>query len=273
MPDGESTKTRRERIAGHRARSSFEADVDSNPALANLPFAQLWFAPGVGEVGLFTDDDHVVMLAVDINDIGHTLRTGPLSGRPLDISDTATAAQTLGLPKNEATHLLARIEQSLRIGITAYDDATTEYDAEERRLIRNMNVLTDGLERIQRNYSAHVILAHEDPLTFGGGHFVLYPPGNTRSRFTIEEQYTGTDWSDAERLPTSWTWSAERHLPNPDGTNPWRDSARGEVQSDDVAVLLTRAAAWARRTRDIAFRTETLKQNPPSRGPLEPPHL
>jgi hypothetical protein len=273
MPDGESTETRRERIAVQRARSVFEANVDSDPVLASLPFAQLWFAPGVGEVGLFTDDDHVVMVAVDINDIGHTVRTGPLSGRPLDISDTAAAARTLELSGNEAAHLLARIAQSLRIGITAYDEATAEYDVEERRLIRNMNVLTDGLERIQRNYSAHVILAYEDPLTFGGGHFVFYPSGNTRSRFAIEEQYTGTDWSDPDRLPTSWAWRAERHLPNSDGTNPWRVTAHGEVQSDDVAILLTRAAAWARRTRDIAVRTETLKQNPPSRGPLEPPHL
>lgn len=273
MPDGESSETRRERIARQHARSAFEADVDSDPFLANLPFAQLWFAPGVGEVGLFTDDDHVVMVAVDINDIGHALRTRSLSGRPLDISDTAAAAQTLGLPKNEATQLLARIEQSLRIGITAYSVATAEYDVEEQRLIRNMNVLTDGLERIQRNYSAHITLAYEDPLTFGGGHFVLYPTGNTRSRFTIEEQYTGTDWSDADRLPTSWTWRAERHLAKQDGTNPWRVTARGEVQSDDVTVLLTRAAAWARRTRDIAVRAAALKLAPLSRGPVEPPHL
>ncbi|GAA1050964.1 hypothetical protein [Arthrobacter russicus] len=273
MPDDESIETARDRIADHRARSAFEADVDSDPALANLPFAQLWFAPGVAEVGLFTDDDRVVMVAVDVNDLGHRLRTGPLSGRPLDISDTVAAAPTLGLPENEAAQLLARIEQSLRIGITAYSLATAEYDAEERRLTQNMNVLTDGLERIQRNNNTHVTLAYEDPLTFGGGHFVLYPSGNTRSRFTIEEQYTGTDWSDPDRLPTSWAWRAERHLPNTEGTNPWRVSARGEVQSDDVAVLLTKAAAWARRTRDIAVRSETLKQNPPSRGPLEPPHL
>jgi hypothetical protein len=271
MPDDE-TETRRERIAVQRARSAFEADVDSDPVLGRLPMAQLWFAPGVGEVGLFTDDDHVVMVAVDINDLGHTLRAGPLGGRPLDISDTATAARTLGLPGNEATSLLTRIEQSLRIGITAYDDATTEYDTEERRRIRNMNVLTDGLERIQRN-NTHVTLAYQDPLTFGGGHFVLYPIGNTRSRFAIEEQYTDTGWSDPDRLPTSWTWRAERQLPNNEGTCPWRVSAHGEVQSNDVAILLTRAAAWARRARDIAVRNETLKQNRPSRGPLDPPHL
>jgi hypothetical protein len=271
MPDGESTETHRERMSVQRARSAFEADVDSDPILTRLPFAQLWFAPGVGEVGLFTDDDHVVMVAVDINDLGHTLRAGPLNGRPLNISDTASAAQTLGLHGNEATQLLARLEQSLRIGITAYHDATAEYDAEERRLTRNMNVLTDGLERIQRN-NTHVSLAYEDPLTFGGGHFVLYPSGNTRSRFTIEEQYTGTDWSDPDRLPTSWTWRAERQLLNNEGKYPWRVSAHGEVQSDDVAILLTRAAAWARRTRDIAIRTETLKHTP-SRKPPEPPHL
>lgn len=273
MPDEEQTASRRERIAVQRARNAFGEVVDSERMLAELPFAELWFAPGVGEVGLFTDDNRVVMVQVDINDMGHTVRAGPLDRRLLAVTDAAGAAQTLKIPTNESEQLLGRIEQSLRVGITAYDNATVEYDLEQRRLTKNMTVLTDGLERIQRNYSAYVTLAHEDPLTFGGGHLVLYAVGNTRSRFTIEEQYADTDWSEPERLPTSWTWRAERFLPRRNGDFLWRASTGGEVQSDDAAVLLSRAAAWARRSRDTAMRAEELKQAPPSRRPPEAPQL
>jgi hypothetical protein len=273
MPDEESVETSRERNAFHRALGVFEDELDRDATLGNLRLAEPWFAPGVGEIGLLTDDDMVVVVDVDINDIGHTARTGPFGRRLLEVTDTAGAAQTLRLSENESAQLLERVEHSLRAGITAYNASTSEYDIEDQRLTRNMNTLTGGLERIERTYSDHVRLAYEDPLTFGGGHFVLYPMDNTRSRFAIEEKYTGTDWSDPDRLPTSWTWHAERDVRQRDGTYRWHDQAHGEVPSDNVAQLLSKAQTWARRTRDIAVHTDALKQAPASRRPIEPPRL
>ncbi len=77
--------------------------------------------------------------------------------------------------------------------------------AEEEReeLMQAMLKLDAGLNRIARKYDDAVRFDYEDPLTFGAGHFVFYPLADTRSRLAIEEQYTGTDWSDDERVPTS----------------------------------------------------------------------
>ena len=80
---------------------------------------------------------------------------------------------------------------------------------ENEQLVRNMNVLTAGLERIAKTYEEPVVLLEADPVTFGSGHFVFYPEEGSSSRFAIEEQYTDTDWSDPDRIPTSWTWRAE----------------------------------------------------------------
>ena len=72
-----------------------------------------------------------------------------------------------------------------------------------------MIALDQGLNRIARKHQGAVRFVYEDPETFGAGHFVFYPQNDTRSRLVIEEQYTGTDWSDDDRVPTSWTWKCE----------------------------------------------------------------
>ncbi len=189
------------------------------------------------------------------------------------MTDAAAAARTLGLSLDAGETLLGRVEKALRAGIVAYASATIEYDGEARRLTRNMAALTRSLERVARTYSAHVSLAVEDPLTFGAGHFVLYPMTNTRSRFAIEERYTGTDWSNPDRLPTSWTWSDQRHTRQRDGSYRWRVLAHGEIESDDVASLVSKANAWARRTRDLAQRGELFQRPASTLRPRKMPQL
>ena len=95
----------------------------------------------------------------------------------------------------------------------------SQSEPDRERLTLTMTALDDGLNRIARKHEGAVQFFYEDPETFGAGHFVFYPENDTRSRFAIEEQYTGTDWSDDERLPTSWTWTAERRVRHSDGTH------------------------------------------------------
>ena len=78
----------------------------------------------------------------------------------------------------------------------------SQSEPDRERLTLTMTALDDGLNRIARKHEGAVQFFYEDPETFGAGHFVFYPENDTRSRFAIEEQYTGTDWSDDERLPT-----------------------------------------------------------------------
>lgn len=77
-------------------------------------------------------------------------------------------------------------------------------DAGEReQLVTQMDRLSAGLERIAQDYRRHVDYHEEDPETFGAGHFVFYPRDETSPRWAIEEQYTDTDWSDPDRVPSS----------------------------------------------------------------------
>lgn len=121
---------------------------------------------------------------------------------------------------------------------------------DRERLTQTMLALDDGLNRIARKYDRAVRFFYEDPEAFGAGHFVFYPQNDTRSRFAIEEQYTGTDWSDDARLPTSWTWTAEREVRQPDGSYMWGVEREGEARSADFWQVLTEAEQWARRTQN-----------------------
>ena len=132
----------------------------------------------------------------------------------------------------------------------------------EDELLRSMAAVDVGLERIALVYGEHVVLFHEDPVAFGAGQFVLYPQEGSTSRFAIEEQYTGTDWSDPDRLPTSWAWRSETCLPRSDGSYQWVTLEQGEVASADFSQLLERAEGWAKTTQDLAVRELALTADP-----------
>lgn len=134
-------------------------------------------------------------------------------------------------------------------------------------LVQSMRVLSDGLARIARTYERYVYLQDEgDPETFSPGHFVLYSEACNDELFAIEEKYTGTDWSDPDRLPTSWAWHTRR-VEHRDGRYRWALGHEGEVTSADVVQLLERAEAWARQQSEIA-REATSHELP--RRPEEP---
>jgi hypothetical protein len=134
----------------------------------------------------------------------------------------------------------------------------------EERLVQNMKALSAGLERIAETYGEHVVLLEEDPLTFGAGHFVLHSAEGSRSRLGIEEQYTDTDWSDPDRIPTSWTWHAEALHRQDDGSYDWITLGQGEITSNDVDQLIAVAETWANTTHNLATREADLNPEPPT---------
>jgi len=146
-------------------------------------------------------------------------------------------------------------------------------DPDTERLLTNMTVLTKALSKIEARYPDTVVVLDEDPVIFGAGHHVLYPLDHTRARFAIEEQYVGTDWTDENRLPSSWTWRSERLLRQRDGAHRWTALAHGEVQSDDVGRLVAQARRWAQRTHEAALQDESATRRSPDarRSPTVPP--
>lgn len=142
----------------------------------------------------------------------------------------------------------------------------------EEELVRNMMALDDGLQRIEQQSQDRLILLDEDPVTFGAGHFVLYPLHGSSPRFAIEEQYPpGVDWSDEDRVPVSWTWASEALLPQPDGSWAWVTLAEGEVASGDYETLLQITGGWADAlgeliAREKALTTDRITDNPMGRS-------
>lgn len=133
----------------------------------------------------------------------------------------------------------------------------------EEELVSNMMALDEGLHRIEKQFEEHVVFFYEDPLAFGGGHFVLYPVEGSSPRFAIEEQYPpGVDWSDENRVPTSWTWVAEARLQQPDGSWQWVTLAEGEVSSENYTTLLQIAEGWTEALSDALQREEYLVPDP-----------
>ncbi|GAA1532656.1 hypothetical protein [Brevibacterium picturae] len=124
-------------------------------------------------------------------------------------------------------------------------------------LVEYMDRLSAGLEQIGRDYSRFVNLADEDPETFGGGHVVFYREPDSQARFAIEEHYTGTDWTDPDRLPTSWSWRAEERTRLPGGHYQWTVHASGRIDAADVDELLGDARAWAQSVRAQTLRAES----------------
>lgn len=125
-------------------------------------------------------------------------------------------------------------------------------------LVRNMMALDDGLREVGRRFGKHVFLADADPVTFGAGHYVFTPMAGSSPRLAITEQYTGTDWSDDERVPTSWTWESQACLADPRGRYPWVTFAEGEIASAGYERLIVIAEGWARAISELAEREATL---------------
>ncbi len=133
----------------------------------------------------------------------------------------------------------------------------------DEELVRNMMALDDGLHRIKQQSQDRLILIDEDPVTFGAGHFVLYPLHGSSPRFAIEEQYPpGADWSDEDRVPVSWTWASEARLPQPDGSWPWVTLAEGQVASGDYETLLQITGGWADARCELIAREEAFTIEP-----------
>lgn len=138
----------------------------------------------------------------------------------------------------------------------------------EVELSQNLMALHDGMHTIGSTYNKHVFLAFEDPVTFGAGHYVLYPLEGHGSRFAVTELYTGTDWQDDDRVPTSWSWESEVHVPSTDDSYPWMTIAEGEIASDDYEQLLRVTENWAKTTYQLAERAEALAMEAVDRGDL-----
>ena len=138
-------------------------------------------------------------------------------------------------------------------------------------LERNMMAVHGGIGEIWEARRKHVFLSFEDPIVFGAGHYVFYPREGDSPRLVITEQYTDTDWSDDERVPTSWTWETEKRTTGPDPDYPWETLSEGEIASADYQQLLDIVEAWVSSTYQLAEREASLTAESITRDAVEGP--
>lgn len=238
---------------------AFRERFATDEAFRHLPLTEPRFRQDVGDVGFLVSMPGVAVEVSAARDRTE-IRTGMQTEESRAEVDATTAGLILGIDAATGERLMAHTERSLRAGVAAWDAALADYREQMSKFVPNMTALDDALRRIEKKYN-QVFLSEEDPETFGAGHYVFYPLGHTRSRLAIEERYTGTDWSDPDRVPTSWTWRAERSVRRADGRSRWVTDHEGETPSDRYAELIDRAEAWARRTNFIETRIESFRHS------------
>lgn len=219
------------------ARAAFTTTVGEEN-LHGLQLGRPWFSARRAVVELWADDGQAVEVSVTASD--HSVRTGPFAGGLRRGPSDAEVAAALGLGIPEGARVLEQVTLALHAGL----DAVV---VREAQLERNSTALQSGLNQLARRHEQHVALWYEDAEVFGIGCIVLYPTKNSRSRFTIEEEYAEIDWSAPDRPPTSWAWAVQRMRRDHNGAWHWVAAARGNVDSDEFAQLLEHAHAWVRR--------------------------
>lgn len=151
-------------------------------------------------------------------------------------NDESNTAFTVWIQKNEDGSYIMRVDEHQGV------ELTIETSSQRHRRELAMQRLSAELAVIATDHGDAIEYSDEDPETFGAGHFVFRNKDGNQ-RFAITEEYVGTDWSDADRIPNGWSWSAEKYA-TVDGTDQWVETGSGEVDANDVEQLVDEIEGW-----------------------------
>lgn len=150
------------------------------------------------------------------------------------------------IQKNDDGGYIMRVDEHQDVELTI----ETSSQRQERETA--MQCLSAAIAVTAAEHSASLDYTEEDPETFGAGHFVFHNKDGNQ-RLAITEEYIGTDWSDADRIPNGWNWSAEKFA-TVNGTDQWVETGSAEVDANDVEQLVDEINGWARtRTHDLSM--------------------
>lgn len=162
--------------------------------------------------------------------------TGDDYGRVDFDNEAGETVVTVWIQKTEAGYILRAEElQDIELAIETGSDRQLRETA-MMKLDADLRVAVAG-------YSEYVSLGEHDPETFGEAH-VSIDSDDGRHRFLITENYVGTDWSDHERVPNSWTYEIEKADTWGINGGVWKTVTTKEVGPDDVDQLLDDAKSW-----------------------------
>ena len=151
--------------------------------------------------------------------------------------DESNTAFTVWIQKTEDGGYIMRVDEHQDVELTV----ETSSQRQEREAA--MQRLSAAIAVTAAEHSDSIDYTDGDPESFGIGHFVFHnTEGN--QRLAITEEYIGTDWSDDDRIPNGWSWSAEKYA-TVNGTNQWVETGSGEVDANDVEQLVDEIGGWA----------------------------
>ncbi|GAA1621868.1 hypothetical protein GCM10009805_14730 [Leucobacter chromiireducens subsp. solipictus] len=184
--------------------------------------------------------------------------TGDDYGRVDFDNDEGATVLTAWVQKTAAGYIL-RVDE--------HQDVELTIETSSDRQIREaaMQRLDAGLRVIAAEHAGAVFFtADGEPESFGAGNYVFTPlaDGNGK-RFVIDEQFVGTDSSDDDRVPNSWTWEAEQYFSE---QGCWVTTAEGSAALIRSSSFSTRRAPGRRRSRRRHDRRRgRTRRSPPSR--------
>lgn len=151
-------------------------------------------------------------------------------------NDTGQTVATVWIQKTEAGYIL-RVEeqQDVELAIETGSDRQLRETA--------MMKLDADLRVATADYDEYLTLSEGDPETFGVAHYVIESDDRLH-RFTITENYVGTDWSDPDRVPNSWTYEIEKVDHGSINGGVWKSVTSEEVGPEGVDQLVDDAKAW-----------------------------
>ncbi|MFD5600813.1 hypothetical protein ACFWHR_12255 [Leucobacter sp. NPDC058333] len=186
---------------------------------------------GDPEEGEYPDDD------TTYSETATTQMNGDNYGR-VDFDDPeSNTIFTAWIQKNEDGSYIMRVDEHQDVKLTI----ETSSQRHEREAA--MQYLSAEMAVIATDFGAAIEYSDQDPDAFGVGHFVFHNADGNQ-RLVMTEQYIGTDSLDADRIPNSWSWRAEKYA-TVDGAAFWVQTGGGEVNASGINQLVNEIDGWA----------------------------
>ena len=151
-------------------------------------------------------------------------------------NDEGATVFTAWVQKTEAGYIL-RVDEHQDVELAI--ETSSDRQVREAAMMR----LDAGLRVIAAEHPSVCFEDDCEPEAFGICNFRFTPmERGDRRRFLITEEYVGTDWSDHDRIPNTWTWETGQYS---EASGQWEVAAEGECGPDTIEQLLDQARAWA----------------------------
>ncbi|MBL3685691.1 hypothetical protein D3248_01805 [Leucobacter zeae] len=138
------------------------------------------------------------------------------------------------------TAWIQQTETGYILRVDEHQDVGLGFETSTQRHVREqaMMQVDAGLRAVAAQNPKRVTYDHGDPDAFGLGNFILTPEERNDLRFIVTEEFVGTDTSDPDRVPNSWTADIYQY------DKAWASIWTREYGPDEIDQLADTAREW-----------------------------